>query len=532
MDWDAASKTLNAANKAAEFARTRAAALGFGARQNEALRVYIAETLTPEADYAELAPARIQADVDAIQRRLADPGPSTETRPPVTEGEDVRTQAGAQVLEFFAADKTTSEGVDGFRQMCQAYIETRGIRSETPDGPKPINLDTEATSRVLAMAGAIKNRFNYESRQGEAREKQRFGGRAQMPYIKDRGARLQACTDYVTGQLRQGFLTSPFSSGPGLSGLDPSVRASVLTTVELANSVADAINKMEAPEYPTESTGGESEQNPSIDLLVDGYENVSDYRTSKIITSEHFGTFSTMNTEGDTIPDIGIIGDTQETVSADLFGGKVALTDHLKRNSDINYLDIVPRRLKQSYKRTIRRTVMNVPLNNPNMRDGSPVWGAGRGNFNGNAYSFAELLSSGELALLLTAASQGAGAEVEHMQMMVRAVLCSVGALFAIAQDTTLDTDPTTASRSANAWLRIFGRAGLYSYAPWDTAGTTDLILLICAPFIRMAVLDGIREGQIFMQDDPAILLSLSTLFMLVGGHGVAATTHRTSVRF
>lgn len=481
----------------------------FGERAKASAEAYIRKTYVKGAKDDVLDTEKIEQAMEKVRAACQE---STKPGSSIEGGTSDREQASAIVDSYWTPDGDYLPGVEGFRAMASSYIAQMGHVGE--DG-KAVECDDTLMMHCLAATGRAMAVYYQESNVYTSPIDRRF------PYIKDRQKRFETSMVHAEKEL---------NASDNFAWKNDRVKAALMTT-GLPLISADVLFKMNLTDKDGE-LDGPGPGNPPDETLVRHTKPVKDFRDIKMLEREAFGTIESMP-EGANFQEAATVGERQELAAAQWFGNLVTVSDHLKRADDVGFINEIPADLMSAYNRTVNRTIFDIPLNNPLMSDGVNLFDAAN-HFNATSvlYTFQDLLGLSELLLGTIGFSQGAGAQQEHLNQSVMHIISSLGSWFEILRDTLLDTQPDTTERGGNAFVRAFGNIKVWFKANWDTAGTTDRILLVGRPWLVLLLLDGIREGQIFIQDDPRFMSSNSTVFKIRGGHGIGNPTFRRAAAF
>lgn len=519
--------------------RAHMEAEGFSDRERAAAQVHIDTTYTTEAvtaalgekataaQKATLEVKEIENGLNAIRTRMAEAPPSSQSRDlsGLQIGKEVREKAAARAIALMTPEVNPyGAGLAGARQMATAYLADVGIKGE--NGRASLEASELLFKHALALGGRIGNLYHDESKTTLDTDKRKLGY-----FEPDPARRFAACASIVMAEAASDGTTFAWDSR-----LSKHERAAILTS-DLPIALSTAINKHLAMEMEGESDGSGMSWKAPLEAILASPIAAKDFRQQVVLQVEKLGLFDAV-AEGGVIGELEPIGDQSEVGNCEYFAGDVIISEHASRadRSELGTLANRPAEMKKSWERTKRRTFFGIVSANPNMADGLPIMSTARGNATNNPYDLDELFVRCEGLMGATAFGQGAGEEVEHLEQGIGCILTSLAAMFAIVRDVRdIHGIPNSPNLGTNAFVALFGgKVPVYAYSPWDTAGITDLIVLISKGFIHPIWLDGRPDLAVYTLDDPRLIGTAAELYRGIGGMGsiVDPNAHRVVQAF
>jgi len=289
---------------------------------------------------------------------------------------------------------------------------------------------------------------------------------------------------------------SDLSFGQGGRGGFMKISEAASLTTDFPNLLLNSLTKKLLQDYAEVGLGG-------LDTLV-SFTDINDFKSQDRVRLGYLGDLSAV-AENAGYTDFAKPTDERVTYTATKRGNTLPITRETILNDDLNKISVFPTRIARAARRTLKQFITNFLVNNPNYGPDAIAWfNAGHNNLGSAPLSVDELIAR-EIKL-------GLQTEKDSNKPLGLPLtwLCVPFSLKAIAYkiNTAQNYNPGVGIQEPNPFYKRFGEKNerIIVNELLDAADTNDWFYgtdASQAPSIEIGFVQGQREPQVFLQNDP-----------------------------
>lgn len=225
-----------------------------------------------------------------------------------------------------------------------------------------------------------------------------------------------------------------------------------------------------------------------------------DFRPLESFVVGYYGDLPTINTDDDDYPDLGVVGEDAVEYALMEQGGVIRVTRRMLLNNDLNLINRILSRIGRGAKRGEARKAWAPLINNAVYKgDGKAIFHADHGNLSSAAYSVTAALAA------RTAMAQQTERESGERFPNRPVTVSFPTELFGIVSNVNTYQPQAVTVDNANPMYNYFKPEGLFENSlmtdpsDWIMAANPNEVEIV-----EMAYLNGQREPQMFIANDPA----------------------------